>query len=155
MGLDEVKCLDGPMPVYLDLAVIPPNELLNQLWQRAVILLCHRRLCWGGKTIRTRWDGAWNFTTSTCFFLVRRNLGENETNCTWYLRTGRNFIVCRSRDMVGSDDEMMKPGVKKSPVLSKRLDFQTKYPYLHTDEENNSETRWIHLYSAGFHLLLI
>lgn len=41
----------------------PPNELLNQFWHRAVIVLCHWKVYRGIKTIRTRWDEAWNFMT--------------------------------------------------------------------------------------------
>lgn len=45
VGLAEAKCLDGLILVYLDFAVIPPNEQLNQLWQGAVIVLCHWKVC--------------------------------------------------------------------------------------------------------------
>lgn len=68
MALDEARCLHGPAPLYLDLAVIPPNEQLNRSWHGAVISPCHRRgLALNKNNIRTRWDEAWNSATPTCF----------------------------------------------------------------------------------------
>lgn len=67
----------------------PPNELLNQFWHRAVIVLCHWKVYRGIKTIRTRWDEAWNFMTHffpPCFKSSLQGLqqGQNSKKCIRY-----------------------------------------------------------------------
>lgn len=76
VGLAEAKCLDGLILVYLDLAVIPPNEQLNQLWQGAVIVLCHwkvYRLIKPSEQDEMRHEISWHQPVFLSFSLFLRN----------------------------------------------------------------------------------